>query len=60
MANATRYGRQQRGRRAALVVSNDLCNKATELFRSRGVKRIGSAPEPMLQEVFAMLDDCAY
>jgi mRNA interferase MazF len=91
-------GHEQRGRRPALVVSNDLFNKATGLciacpvtstrrdypfhvsipegqdvngvvmveqvksidFRSRGVKRIGSAPELLLQEVLAILDACIY
>jgi len=91
-------GHEQRGRRPALVVSNDLFNKATGLciacpvtntrrdypfhvsipegqdvngvvmveqvksidFRSRGVKHIGSAPEPVLQEVLSILDACIY
>ncbi|MEI6452391.1 MAG: type II toxin-antitoxin system PemK/MazF family toxin [Actinomycetes bacterium] len=91
-------GHEQRGRRPALVVSNDLLNKATGLclacpvtsawrdcpfhvmipegqdvdgvvmlervrsvdFRSRGVRHIGSAPEPVLQEVLAILDACLY
>ena len=91
-------GHEQRGRRPALVVSNDLFNKATGLciacpvtnarrdypfhvsipegqdvtgavmveqvksidFRSRGVRHIGSAPEPVLQEVLAILDACVY
>jgi mRNA interferase MazF len=91
-------GHEQRGRRPALVVSNDLFNKATGLciacpvtstrrdypfhvsipegqdvngvvmveqvksidFRSRGVKRIGSASEPVLQEVLSILDACIY
>ena len=91
-------GHEQRGRRPALVVSNDLFNKATGLciacpvtstrrdypfhvsipegqdvdgavmveqvksidFRSRGVKRIGSASESVLQEVLAILDACIY
>jgi mRNA interferase MazF len=91
-------GHEHRGRRPALVVSNDLFNKATGLciacpvtstrrdypfhvsipegqdvdgvvmveqvksidFGSRGVKRIGSAPEPLLQEVLAILDACIY
>ena len=29
-------------------------------FRSRNVKRIGSAPEPVLQEVLSILDACLY
>jgi mRNA interferase MazF len=91
-------GHQQRGRRLALVVSNDLFNKATGLciacpvtstrrdypfhvsipegqdvngvvmveqvksidFRARGIKHIASAPEPVLQEVLAILDACIY
>ncbi len=91
-------GHEQRGRRPALVVSNDLFNKATGLciacpvtntrrdypfhvsipdgqdvtglvmveqvksldFRSRNVKRIGTAPEPVLDEVLSILDACIY
>jgi len=91
-------GHEQPGRRPALVVSNDLFNKATGLciacpvtntrrdypfhvsipegqdvngvvmaeqvesidFRARGIKHIGSAPEPVLQEVLAILDACIY
>jgi mRNA interferase MazF len=91
-------GHEQRGRRPALVVSNDLFNKATGLciacpvtntrrdypfhvsipegqdvngvvmveqvksidFRSRGVMPLGSAPEPVLQEVLSILDACIY
>jgi mRNA interferase MazF len=91
-------GHEQRGRRPALVVSNDLFNKATGLCiacpvtntrrdypfhvsipdgtditgvvmveqvksldcRSRSVKRIGTAPEPVLQEVLSILDACIY
>jgi len=91
-------GHEQRGRRLALVVSNDLFNKATGLciacpvtstrrdypfhvsipegqdvngvvmveqvksidFRARGIKHIASAPEPVLQEVLAILDACIY
>ena len=91
-------GHEQRGRRPALVISNDLFNRHTGLciacpvtntrrdypfhvsipegqqvtgvvmveqvksidFRSRAVKRIGSAPEPVLQEVLAILDACIY
>ena len=29
-------------------------------FRSRNVKRIGHAPEPVLQEVLSILDACIY
>jgi len=29
-------------------------------FRSRNVKRIGSVPEPVLQEVLSILDACLY
>ena len=91
-------GHEQRGRRPALVVSNDLFNRHTGLciacpitntrrdypfhvsipdgqdvtgfvmveqvksidFRSRSVKRIGSAPEPVLQEALSILDACLY
>ena len=91
-------GHEQKGRRPALVVSNDLFNKATGLcivcpvtntrrdypfhvsvpeglevtgavmveqvksldYRARGVKRIGPAPEPVLEEVLAILDACVY
>ena len=91
-------GHEQRGRRPALVVSNDLFNKATGLciacpvtntrrdypfhvsipegqdvtgvvmveqvksidFRSRSVKHIGTAPEPVLEEVLSILDACIY
>ncbi|NLE74009.1 MAG: mRNA-degrading endonuclease [Actinobacteria bacterium] len=91
-------GHEQKGRRPALVVSNDLFNKATGLcivcpvtntrrdypfhvsvpeglevtgvvmveqvksldYRVRGVKRIGPAPEPVLEEVLAILDACVY
>lgn len=91
-------GDEQHGRRPALVVSNDLFNKATGLciacpvtnarhdypfhvsipegqdvtgvvmveqvksidFRSRGVKRLGTAPEPVLQEVLTILDAYIY
>ena len=93
-----RAGHEQSGRRPALVVSNDLFNKATGLciacpvtntrrdypfhvsipdgqdvtgvvtveqvksldFRSRNVKRIGTAPEPVLEEVLSILDACIY
>ena len=91
-------GHEQRGRRPALVVSNDLFNKATGLciacpvtntrrdfpfhvaipddqavtgvvmveqvksidYGSRSVKRIGTAPEPVLEEVLSILDACIY
>lgn len=91
-------GHEQRGRRPALVVSNDLFNEATGLcitcpvtntrrdhpfhvsipdgqdvtgvvmveqvksidFRARSVKRIGSAPERVLDEALAILDACIY
>ncbi len=91
-------GHEQRGRRPALVVSNDLFNRHTGLciacpitstrrdypfhvaipqgqdvtgfvmveqvrsldFRARGVKRIGLAPEQVLQEALALLDACIY
>jgi mRNA interferase MazF len=91
-------GHEQRGRRPALVVSNDLFNKATGFciacpvtnarrdfpfhvsipegeavtgvvmveqvesidYRARAVKRIGPAPEQVLEEVLAILDACIY
>ncbi|MDZ4169931.1 MAG: type II toxin-antitoxin system PemK/MazF family toxin [Coriobacteriia bacterium] len=91
-------GHEQRGRRPALVVSNDLFNKATGFciacpvtntrrdfpfhvsipdgeavtgvvmveqvksldYRARSVKRIGIAPEPVLEEVLSILDACIY
>ncbi len=91
-------GHEQRGRRPALVVSNDLFNKATGFciacpvtntrrdfpfhvsipdgesvtgvvmveqvksidFRARAVKRIGAAPESVLEEVLSILDACLY
>jgi mRNA interferase MazF len=91
-------GHEQRGRRPALVVSNDLFNKSTGLcivcpvtntrrdhplhvsipdgqevtgvvmveqvksidFRSRNLKRIATAPEPVLQEALSILDACIY
>ena len=91
-------GHEQRGRRPALVVSNDLFNKSTGLcilcpvtntrrdypfhvaipegrevtgvvmveqvksldFRARSAKRIGSAPEAVLEEVLSILDACIY
>jgi mRNA interferase MazF len=89
---------EQRGRRPALVVSNDLFNRHTGLciacpitntlrdypfhvsipdgqavtgfvmveqvksldFRFRNVKRLGHAPDPVLQEVLSILDACIY
>ncbi len=91
-------GHEQRGRRPALVVSNDLFNRHTGLciacpitntrrdypfhvalppgtgvtgyvmveqvksidFRSREAKRLGAAPEAMLEEVLSILDACIY
>ena len=91
-------GHEQRGRRPALVVSNDLFNKATGFciacpvtdtrrdfpfhvsipdgeavtgvvmveqvksidYRARAVKRIGAAPEPVMDEVLSILDACIY
>jgi len=91
-------GHEQRGRRPALVVSNDLFNRHTGLcivcpitstrrdypfhvalpdglevtgvvmaeqvksidFQARAAKRIGHAPEPVLDEVLAVLDACIY
>ncbi len=91
-------GHEQRGRRPALVVSNDLFNEHTGLsivcpvtstprgypfhvripegqsvsgfvmveqvksvdFRAREAKRIGKAPEPVLDEVLSLLDACLY
>lgn len=91
-------GHEQHGRRPALVVSNDLFNKATGMciacpvantrrdypfhvaipddqavtgvvmveqvksldYRARSVKRIGAAPEAVLEEVLAILDACIY
>jgi mRNA interferase MazF len=91
-------GHEQRGRRPALVVSNDLFNRHTGLciacpitstrrdypfhvsipdgqdvtgfvmveqiksidFRSRNVKRLGHAPDLILQEVLSILDACIY
>lgn len=93
-----RSGHEQRGRRPALVVSNDLFNEATGLstvcpitntrrgypfhvpipegqnvsgfvmaeqvksidFRARKAKRIGKAPERVLQEVLSLLEACIY
>jgi len=91
-------GHEQRGRRPALVISNDLFNKHTGLciacpitstrrdypfhvsipdghdvtgyvmveqvksldFRTRKVKRIGKAPDQVLQEALSLLDSCIY
>lgn len=91
-------GHEQCGRRPALVVSNDLFNKATGMciacpvtntrrdypfhvaipddhavtgvvmveqvksldYRSRSVKRVGAAPEAVLDEVLSILDACIY
>jgi mRNA interferase MazF len=91
-------GHEQKGRRPALVISNDLFNKATGLcivcpvtntrrgypfhvdipegsgvtgvvmvdqvksldFHARNVKRIGPAPESVLEEVLSILDACVY
>ena len=91
-------GHEQRGRRPALVVSNDLFNEHTGLcivcpvtntrrdypfhvsipegeevtgvimveqvkpidFRSRSAKRIGRAPQAVLEEVLSILDACIY
>jgi mRNA interferase MazF len=91
-------GHEQKGRRPALVISNDLFNKATGLciacpvtnarrgypfhveipegvgvtgvvmvdqvksldYRARNAKRIGVAPEAILEEALAILDACVY
>ena len=91
-------GHEQRGRRPALVISNDLFNKHTGLciacpitntkrdypfhvaipedqdvtgyvmveqvksldFRARKVKRIGKAPDSILQEALSLLDACIF
>ncbi|MGH9361365.1 MAG: type II toxin-antitoxin system PemK/MazF family toxin [Thermoanaerobaculia bacterium] len=91
-------GHEQRGRRPALVLSNDLFNRHTGLcfacpitntrrdypfhvalsgvqdvtgfvmveqvksidFRSRGAKRIGRAPDQVLEEALSILDACIY
>jgi mRNA interferase MazF len=91
-------GHEQKGRRPALVISNDLFNKSTGLCivcpvtnTRRGypfhveipegvgltgvvmveqvksldshtwkVKRIGPAPEPVMEEVLSILDACVY
>ena len=92
------FGHEQRGRRPALVISNDLFNKHTGLciacpitntkrdypfhvaitddqdvtgfvmveqvksldFRARKVKRIGKAPDSILQETLSLLDACIF
>jgi len=91
-------GCEQRGRRSAIVVSNDLFNQHTGLcivcpltntqhnfpfhvllpenrgvsgfvmveqiksidYRSRKAKRIGKAPQAVLDEVLSLLDACIY
>jgi len=91
-------GHEQRGRRPALIISNDLFNKHTGLciacpitntkrdypfhvaipedqdvtgyvmveqvksldFRARKVKRIGKAPDSILQEALSLLDACIF
>ena len=91
-------GHEQKGRRPALVVSNDLFNRHTGMavacpitstdrnfpfhvgvgddlpvtgfvmvdqvkstdFRARRAKRIGKAPDALLNEVLAVLDACLY
>jgi len=91
-------GHEQKGRRPALVVSNDLFNRHTGLaiacpltrtdrgfpfhvavtgvrgvtgfamaeqvksidFRARGARRIGRAPDGLLDEVLAILDACLF
>ena len=91
-------GHEQRGRRPALVVSNDLFNRRTGLcivcpvtntgrdypfhvpipagqdvtgfvmveqvksidFHSREAKRVGRAPEQILEEALSILDACIY
>ena len=91
-------GHEQRGRRPALVISNDLFNRRMGLcivcpvtntrrdhplhvaipdggsvtgvvmvqqvksvdFRARDAKRIGSVPQPVLDEVLALLDACVF
>ena len=93
-----RTGHEQKGRRPALVISNDLFNRHTGLvmacpitntdrsfpfhvpvgdqrkvsgfvmveqiksldYRARNVKRIGHAPESLLEEVLSLLDACIY
>jgi len=46
-------GHEQRERRPALVVSNDLFNKHTGLC-------MGAAPDEVLDEALALLDACIY
>lgn len=91
-------GHEQRGRRPALVISNDLFNKHTGLciacpitstrrdypfhvsipdghdvtgyvmveqvksldFCTRKVRRIGKAPDQVMQEALSLLDSCIY
>lgn len=91
-------GHEQRGRRPALVISNDLFNRHTGLciacpitstqrdypfhvvipeghkvngvvmveqvksidYSARQVKRIGAAPDSLLEEVLSILDACIY
>ena len=91
-------GHEQRGRRPALVISNDLFNEHAGLciacpitrtrrdypfhveisddqdvtgyvmveqvksldYRAREVRRLGNAPQPVLQEVLSLLDACIY
>jgi len=91
-------GHEQKGRRPALVVSNDMFNRHTGMaiacpitntdrhypfhvavgeglvvtgfvmvdqgkstdFRARRAKRIGKAPDALLNEVLAVLDACVY
>ena len=93
-----RVGHEQKGRRPALIVSNDLFNRHTGMaiacpitntdrhypfhvavgeglsvtgfimvdqvksmdFRARQAKRIGKAPDALLNEVLAVLDACVY
>jgi mRNA interferase MazF len=91
-------GHERKGRRPALIVSNDIFNRHTGMaiacpitntdrhypfhvavgedlavtgfvmvdqvkstdFRARRAKRIGKAPEALLNEVLAVLDACVY
>jgi mRNA interferase MazF len=93
-----RPGHEQRGRRPALVVSNDLFNRHTGLafvcpvtrterdypfhvaipagervqgfvmveqlrsvdYRGRAVRRLGRAPDALLDEALSLLDACLY
>lgn len=93
-----RPGHEQRGRRPALVLSNDLFNKHSGLalvcpvtqtrrgypfhvaipegrgvtgfvmveqiksvdYRARRAKRLGTAPQPVVQEALSLLDACLY